>query len=468
MKPARAIPALAIRGLLFAAGALAAATGVGAPDPGARGPDATVASDPESEPVLAAADLVAPALLAGPGWRVQPRATLHGLQARFWIDSDWGAFPVDSVELLALRVAEMPVVEALHAETVSDALAGAGVEALAAPARSLAALAADPLGAASRVPQGLLRYFGDRARKLGDRARRLGDRLDGALFHDGEPGGALADERPRPPLPWWDKPANELARLLRSQAGHPKARREIAAALGIDPWTGNPLLRARLDQLAWAVASGRMASERLIALASAGTSRTLATIERAASISAEAPPEDLRRRAAATLSRWSADDDLIYALAFRGAFPPPRLALLIERIEALQPAAGHEALLETARLADSELEARFVINALDLLLHDLEHPPQDGRVIPVGALVGYLRSDGEFVLPLAVDRLSWTADVRDWFGHGELARHPRRTLLVAGDISELAARELTRRGWSLRPHQRWPGSPPYRRPGDAA
>jgi hypothetical protein len=430
----------------------------------------------EPEPVVAAAELVEASLLAGPGFRVQPRAEVRGLQARFWVDSDWGAFPVDSVELLALRIAEMPAVEALHAEGVTDALAGTGIDALATPARSLVALASDPVGAASRVPQGLMRYFGDRVRKVGDRARRVGERLDQAIFHDGAPddggpdGGNGFGDAPPPAVatPWWDKPANELGRLLRSQAGHGAARREIAAAMGIDPWTGNPLLRARLDQLAWAVAGGRMAADRLIALASAGTSSTLSIIERAAQISAEAPPDDLRRMAAARLEQWTADDDLVYALAWRGAFPPPRLQLLIERIERLEPAAGIESLLETARLADNEIEARFVINALDMLLHNGESPVTQGRLKPVGALVAYAATDGEFLLPLPIDRLSWTPEVAAWFDHAQVSGHDRRTVLVAGAVSDRAARELTDRGWSIRAHYRWPGAPPYRRPGAAA
>jgi hypothetical protein len=421
----------------------------------------------ESEPTLAAADLVQPSLLTGPGYRVQPRAELRGLQARFWVDSDWGAFPVDSVELLALRIAEMPAVEALHAEGVTDSLTGTGIDALATPAKSLVALASDPVGAASRVPQGLLRYFGDRVRKVGDRARRVGDRLDKAVFHDGAPddGPGFGDSPANAlPTPWWDKPANELGRLLRSQAGHGAARREIAAAMGIDPWTGNPLLRARLDQLAWAVAGGRMAADRLIALASAGTSSTLSIIERAAQISAEAPPEDLRRQAAARLEQWTADDDLVYALAWRGAFPPPRLHMLIERIERLDPAAGVESLLESARLADNEIEARFVINALDMLLNNGESPVREGTLKPVGALVAYAATDGEFLLPLPVDRLSWTPEVATWFDHAQVSSHERRTVLVAGAVSERAARELTDRGWSIRAHYRWPDAPPYQLP----
>jgi hypothetical protein len=432
------------------------------------------ASAVEPEPVLAAAELVEPALLTGPGYRVQSRVELHGLQARFWLDTDWGAFAVDSVELLALRIDELPALEALYAEGITDALSDTGIDAVLKPLQTTLALASDPLGSAVRLPAGVLRYLGGRWHKLEDRARKLGDRVDRALFHDGAPNeqqsdtGSAAADRADSPRPWWDKPVDELGRLLRSQAGHGKARREIAAAFGVDPWTGNPLLRARLDQLAWAVAGGRMASEQLIGALSAGTASALSSLATAAELSADAPAADPRRAAAERLQQWTADDDLIYALVWRGAFPPPRLQRLLDGIDALAPSGGAEALLEAAYLADNELEARFVLNALDMLLHLDQQPVRGGRLLAAGQLIGYLAGDGEFLLPLPVDRLSWTAEVEAWFENAQISDHPRRSVLVAGAISELAARNLTRRGWSLRPYQRWPDAPPYRQPRDAA
>lgn len=423
----------------------------------------------EREPVLPAAELVEPSLLTGPGYRVQSRVELHGLQARFWIDTRWGGFAVDSVELLAQRIDEMPAVDRLYAQTVTDLLADTGIDALLDPARAVATLAADPVGAASRAPRGLLRWFSDRWRRIGDRAARLGHRIDRAVFHDGSAdAGTFADGRADPHEPWWDKPADEAGRLLRSEADHGKARRDLAASLGIDPSTSHPLLRARLDQLAWAVAAGRIGSDRLIALASAGTASAIGEIERIADLTAVAPPDDLRRQAALRLQQWTADGNLIHALAWRGGFPPERLQQLLDRIDRLAPASGVQALLETARLAGTELEARFVLNALDMLLAEPEHPVSGGDLLPAGALVAYRSTDGEFMLPLPVDRLSWTPEVQRWFDDLRIADHPRRTVLVGGGISPRAARALTRRGWSLREFYRWPGAPPYRRPGAAA
>jgi hypothetical protein len=50
--------------------------------------------------------------------------------------------------------------------------------------------------------------------------------------------------------------------------------------------------------------------------------------------------------------------------------------------------------------------------------------------------------------------------MRRFFDAEHVATKPR-TLLVTGEISMRAQRELTRRGWSLVPHLPYPDSPPY-------
>jgi len=422
----------------------------------------------ESEPTLSVAELVEPALLNGPRYRVQPYARIEGLQAQFVIETDWGPLDAPSVALLERRINEMPMVEALHSETMLAALREAGVGSVRDPLSGLGDLARNPIKAGKRVPGGILRMLSQRARKIGDQARRIGDRIDRAVFNDGSPSGSDHASTRKEETPWWDAPVDEIGRLLRSEAGHDRARRQIAAELGITSWTGNPLLRARLDELAWALASGRMASSRIITLASAGAASALSAASMAKQLTAEDTPENQRRILEERLSRWTADEDLRYRLAWRSGFAPQALDDLITRVERLEPSGGVEALLDTALLARSEAEAQFVLDSLAMLLHTSDAPTTGGELLPVGRLVGYRAQDGEFLLPLAVDRLSWTREVGSWFDHVEVSQHDRRSVLVAGQISELAERELTRRGWSIRSHTRWPEAPPYRRPGVAA
>jgi len=410
---------------------------------------------------VAAADWVDPALLAGPGFRVAPRAEPRGLQLHFRIQTDWGELDAPSVEMLGVRVGEMAALQALYSHEVTAALKTAGIDQLNAPVSAAKALASDPVGSAKRLPQGILRYFTERVRRWGDRARKIGDRVERSLSHSGTPydaDGPMTHTPEAEAEPWWDKPVDEVGRLLRSQAGHGRARRELARQFGVDSWTSNPLLRARLDALAWAVASERLAWDYALKLAAPVVAEAVGHLQRAHSLSGEPEPTELRRILEQRLEHWTADDDLRYALAWRGGFPPMLLAELLDQLDALAPTAGAEALLEVALMADNEVEARFVLNSLRML-----QSRPGGRFLPIASLIGYVDIQGEFWLPLPVDQLTWSATIRHWFEHAQITRHARRNVLVGGAISPAAQRALTRRGWSLFEFHRYPGEPPYRR-----
>ena len=432
----------------------------------------------EPEPLIASAELVEPSLLNGPGFRVEQQARLHGLQARFMIRTEWGDIEAHSVEMLALRVAEMPALGALMATDLGEVLTRAGLDEMAAPWRSARALGEAPVERIARLPEGVLRYFSARLRGWGARAQRLGKRIDQRLSHagsayeglqlDADADAQAAAESSSPvEAPWWDKPVDELGRLLRSEAGHGRARRAIAAAFGVDPASSNPLLRQRLDQLAWAVASQRLLYEQALNLAAPGLALAIGQLQQAESLSAAPQDDDRRRDNAQRLERWTSDPDLIFYLAQRGAYPPELLAELLDELDRLAPSAGVEAALEVARMARGEDEARFVIQALRLLQAPRAERGGTGELVAVGALLGWRDAGGEFFLALPVDQLSWIPRVGDYFDHAQVARFPRRTVLIAGAVSARAERQITRRGWSLLAFVRYPGSPPYRNPAEA-
>ena len=109
---------------------------------------------------------------------------------------------------------------------------------------------------------------------------------------------------------------------------------------------------------------------------------------------------------------------------------------------------------------EPEQEARFLVNALRLLQHHLGERARGGRLQPLGATLAFISREGELVLPLAVDHLSWTGQMQRFFDQASVAVTPR-TVLVTGAISLPAQRALTQRGWSLVPHLPYPDAPPY-------
>lgn len=473
----------ALRGCLVAGMALASVAVAGADDfidpfLGAdadielEAPQATttavVEAETESEPELPAAELVLPALLSGPDYRVEPLAQLHGFQAHFVLHTDYGELTAESVEILALRVQEMEALKALHAESVTAALAKSGAEAVMAPLRAVANVVQRPGEAITGLPRGVWRYFSERVTRLGQRAKRLGARADQRISHDGSPFDAAdapmaASRRPREKGDdsWFGDVGDEIVRLAKSEAGYGRARRELAARLGVDPYTGNPLIRERLDKLAWAATAGKLGIGQAMGLLDPVTSEVLGTSSEVNRLVLELPPEDLRRRNDERLMGLGADEDLRYTFLQFGRYSPTLQTALVGWLERLQPDSGVDALLEIALMAQNEVEARFMVNALAMIHAHLGDRAIGGRIVGIGALLAYDSPDGERVFPLPVDRLSWTEDTARWFGQPGLWDHANRSLLVGGAISLPAQRALSREGWSLFTELRFEGAPPY-------
>jgi hypothetical protein len=420
----------------------------------------------EREPVLKAANLVSPSLLNGPGWSVAPDAPVVGYQARFTLRTRFGEVQAESVEMLALRVAELPAVEALHAAAASDVLARAVAGAMAERGASVVQIARHPIRTLAGLPQGVARYFGQRLRRIGDRARKLGDRAARKLREEGDPyddvdaamtAGRARQERD---ADWHDKPRREAVNLAKGELNFGRARRAWAQRLGIDPQTSNPLLRPRLDALSWVAVGAEQGASLGLAAVGGPLTEVLDVAGKVHGAVWQLDPIDLRARNRARISPWCKDETLLRRFLQHKAFNAQLQTQLVEATRALAPAAGCDALLETALMAATEQEARFVVNALRLLQHHLGQRAVGGQLRPLGASLAFVARDGELLLPLAVDYLSWTTQMERFFDGAHVASTPR-TLLVTGTISLPAQRELTQRGWSLVPHLPYPDAPPY-------
>jgi hypothetical protein len=421
----------------------------------------------EREPVLDAAELVSPALLNGPGYAVAPQARVVGYQARFVLRTDYGEIEAESVEMLALRIAELPALEALHEAEASEVFARAMADAARARGDALEQVARNPLRTIAGIPQGVARYFGKRLRSIGQRAQKLGDRAARKIKEDGDPyddaDGAMsagriehdADQRA-----WHDKPRRELLNLAKGELDYGRARRAWAQRLGIDPQTTHPLIRPRLDALSWVAVTGDQSAGLAIGVLSGSATQALGLSGQIHDAVWTLDPLELRARNRARISPWCRDEPLLRRFLQHKAFNAQLQTSLVEAVREIAPAQGCDALLETTLMATSESEARFLVNALNLLRHHQGERARGGSLRPLGATLVFQTADGELLLPLAVDYLSWTRQLRRFFDNEKVAITPR-TLLVSGSISLRAQRELTARGWSLVPHLPYPGAPAY-------
>ncbi len=432
-----------------------------------------MAPEIEQEPVLEAAALVQPSLLSGPGFSVDPHVELRGYMARFSLDTRIGKVTAESVEILVEREAELPALEALDRATHSDAFLRAVGNKFVSTGKMLGNIVMHPVDTVLGIPSGVARYFGDRLRKIGSQAQSLSDRTGRRFGNHGNPYpgdegpmtetraiDAAEDTGEKPKKHWYTSIGKEAGREAKRQLGYNQAKREIAQRLGIDPYTANPYVRERLSSLAWAGTGGGFAAGSALGMVGPGAASVLSQGSRINGVVWKLSPEDLRARNDEHLRAHCSDELLVRRFLRRGALSPTLQTAFADLLDRLRPAEGCNALLELGMTANTELEGRFLVNALRLIALHLGERAKGGTFRPVGAGLTYLTAGGELVLPLPVDHLSWTEEVRRFLDRDEF-RTGDKTVLIGGNASLAARRGLVQRGWSLVLRAPWEGAPPY-------
>lgn len=419
----------------------------------------------ENEPFLAAATLVQPALLSGPDFKVVPEVQVRGYMANFLIDTPYGPLHADSVELLAVRVGEMPALAALDKAGKSDAFAHALAERGTKTGSAIVNVVSHPIATITGLPAGVVRYFKTKLDTWGHRAQSLADQTARHTENSGDPFRApagpmtanrdvakdadpLHDEKKN--RAWYARVGSETGRETRRYLKYAEQRRSMAKRLGIDPETTNPLINERLDALAWAAVGGNFSAGEALGAVTGTAATVIADSGRLNQYVLQRTPEQVRDALERRLLKLCSDDDAIRSFLRRGAFTNTLRAALVESLEELRPADGCNALLELAATTRSEVEARYLVDALKLIRQHVPSPPA-GNLMVDGAAIAWHSRDGRVVLPLPVDLLSWSHDIGDFLDQPAFAVADK-TVLIAGDATQLAQQGLTKRGWSLALH----------------
>jgi hypothetical protein len=430
------------------------------------------AQDSEPEPVLPAAALVQPALLSGPDFHVVPEVAVRGYLADFLIDTKYGPLHADSVELLAIRVAELPALDALERASRSGAFAHALAERGRKTGRALVNVFAHPIDTITGLPAGVARFLGHEWELWSGRAQTLADRGSREFENKGDPyrappgpmtaGRDAAPDATEPPpekknRAWYARAGAESAREARRYLKYGQQRREMAKVLGVDPNSTNPLLNERLDRLAWAAVWGNFSGGAALGEITGTAGQVLSYTGKIDQYVYDLEPEQLRARNEQRLLAHCSDAFAVRQFLRRGGFTDTLRTALIDEWEKLKPAAGCNELIELAATTQGEVEARYLIDALKLIRR---HADTGGTLLVTGAGVAWRTHEGKLLLPLPVDYLTWNRELAAFVDQPALAARDR-TALIGGAASPLAQRELTARGFSLVLRAPFDGAPAY-------
>lgn len=425
----------------------------------------------ETEPYLQAPLLVQSSFLNGPNYRVVPEVQVRGYMARFLIDTRFGPLTADSVEMLSIRIGEIPALEALARASKTGAFARALAERGRKTGEALVHVIQHSVDAITGLPMGVVRYFGSQWDLWTNRAQSITDRSSKEFENKGDPyhapAGPMTAGREGPAEEassprgkkngaWYARAGTETKREARRYLKYNQARREMAKVLGVDPNSTNPILNDKLEELAWAAVAGNIAAGAALGEIVGTTADVISWSGKLNQYVLTKTPEQLREANQAKLLKFCGDEFAVRQFLRRGGFTDTLRSALAESLERLKPITGCNELIELGATTRGEVEARYLVDSLKLI--ERQADATGGTLLVAGAALAWRSPTGQLVLPLPVDYLTWSHGIDSFFDQ-RLFAATNKTLLIGGEVSMLAQRQLTERGWSLVLHAPFDGAP---------
>jgi hypothetical protein len=381
----------------------------------------------EAEPVLQAKDLVAVELLKGPHFTVDSRVPVKGFLARFTIRSDYGTFNANGIHMLQVRVREVAGLAQLDQMSKSKEFAEAAAQAVARPVTSAVHMVVNPVETVEGIPGGVTRLFG--RIELG--AKSIASAAT-APAQSGEQQVANVTER--------------VGTITADALGYEKERRDLAKSLGVDPYTTNPVLAKKLDDMARIAFSGRLVIQTAMTVLVPGSTAMSAVSITNSSIY-DTPAGDLINSSQAIFKATGASAADVAALMKNPQYSVSLLTDLALGVRRLQGVNGVTSVVPFAAAARTQDETRFVTGAINMLARYHESTERLTLVTAPGPIVGRGTS-GRLVVAAPVDYVAWTQRAAQ-FADREDLKAPDRLIWLSGQMDRRGHQEASARGWTV-------------------
>jgi hypothetical protein len=238
--------------------------------------------------------------------------------------------------------------------------------------------------------------------------------------------------------------------------GYNRAKRDCAKAYAVDPYSRNPFLQASLKRLASAGFAGgltgtvaKMAIPGAVGLAVSATSGTKFLND----VDVSTPPEDLFTRNRERLRTMGVTADVIELFIENRHFSPTGQTRLVNALSSLNGVANRAQFLNFCVLTDEDDLAFFRERMAALYANIHATTDRLQQFVPVGKLIAARTVSGGFLCAYPLDYLAWTPTVsRLTQALGQEANQCGATskkLVVAGEVSPLAAKTLSAAGWTV-------------------
>src|SRR5215470_16152172 len=289
----------------------------------------------ERPPTLPAQDLVPASLLSGNGFHVDRQVPTDGLMAHFTIQSDVGRFPANSIEMLRIRVAEIPAIQELTKTSKTQVFAQSLAENAARPVQAAGQMVMNPVETIQGIPAGVGRFFG----RVGLGAQKI----EQAATQPENNGQGL----------------EAAGQATRDVFGYEQERRGLAKKLNVDPYTTNPVLSKQLDDFATTAFRAHVAVTTSMSVFIPGSMAITATRVVSQWVW-DTPKADLMLRNQNSLQKLGVSDAQVKAFERNPVFPLSVQTEFVANLGNLPGVPGRVEAVALASTVQSEEQARFL------------------------------------------------------------------------------------------------------------
>lgn len=404
----------------------------------------------EKTPLLSASNTFLDLPLQTDLYQIQEPVPTDGFMALYTITSPYGEFSASGPGVLETRLNEIRALAALQTVQDDDRFIEAAEDTAKDTANNLKRFVENPKETLRGVPEGVGGFFNRTGRAVKTGVQKLGDVRQGRVPGiEGDavsnlPGGASSVNTSD--VSFAESVVRAGGDTAVNMLGFDKQRRRLAKELAVDPYTTNRILSEKLDEVTWAAFAGGLGANVLTSLVPGGF--ILSTSSRLSDWVWDTSPGDLRVEIEARLLAMGVSQTEIDRFLRHGYYSMSMQAVLTASLNALDGVAGRADVMPLVLSAGSEGQARFLVQAMDMLRnYHLSITPLTALYIQ-GTAIG-VDAVGRTVVVAPVDYVSWTPTLDRFASNVGQSFELERSLHVSGAISERARDELTSIGWTV-------------------
>ena len=387
----------------------------------------------EEPPVVNVADLMPAYALSGPGFTVQPQAPTNGAMGQYTIvadpsvfHDDAGTYYVESLDMLKIRLSEIPAIAELDSMSKTDVYAKALATSAVRPVTAAANMVMHPMDTVTGLPSGVGNLF----ERVGMGAGQIASSASSS-FGSGQAAG-------------------QAGNATLTALGYDQVRRQLAHQLNVDPYSSDPILTKKLNSVAWVMFSARMTVN--VAMMAVPGSMIISAVTITNDLVYQTPKADLIILVQKKLKGFGLSQEEIVSFTTNTAIPLSLQVTAVKDLEALGNIPGRRAAAVDIGNMMTEYQARFLVTSLHMLVQwSHQQSPITGIKAP-GPLIAR-DQNGTVIMPAPVDYLSWTPRIAGFATSPQLLGMHNRVFLTSGKMTPLARQQLGASGWSVRESQ---------------